>query len=64
MDKLDLRCFDTEKGMDNMKEEIDAVRKENADLKEQLRQQKQRVTKVVSDQNDLEQYDRRWNLRL
>ena len=45
MDKLDSRCFDIEKGMDSMKEEIDAVKKENADLREQLRPQKQRVTK-------------------
>ena len=64
MDKLDSRCFDIEKGMDSIKEEIDAVKKENADLREQLRQQERRVTKVLSDQNDLEQYDRRWNLRL
>ena len=64
MDKLGSRCFDIEKGMDSMKEEIDAVKKENADLREQLRQQEQRVTKVLNDQNDLEQYDRRWNLRL
>ena len=64
MDKLDSRCFDIDKEMDNMKKEIDAVKKENADLKEQLRQQERRVTKVLSNQNDLEQCDRRWNLRL
>ena len=37
MEKLDSRCFDIEKGMDSMKEEIDAVKKENADFREQLR---------------------------
>ena len=46
-----------------MKEEIDLVKKENADLEEQLWQQEQRVSNVLSDQNDLEQYDCRWNLR-
>ena len=55
MDKLDSRCFDIEKGMDSIKEEIDAVKKENADLREQLRQQERRVTKVLSNHNDLEQ---------
>ena len=55
MDKLDSRCFDIDKEIDNMKKEIDAVKKENADLKEQLRQQERRVTKVLSNHNDLEQ---------
>ena len=38
MDKLDSRCFDIEKGIDSMKEEIDAEKKENANVRGQLRQ--------------------------
>lgn len=64
MDRLESRCFDIETGMDRVKEEITVMKKENTDLKDQLRRQEHRVAKVLSDQNDLEQYDRRWNLRL
>ena len=62
MDKLDSRCFDIEKGMDSMKEEFGLMKKENADLEEQLQHQEQRVSNILSNQNDLEQYDCRWNL--
>ena len=65
MDRLEeSRCFDIENELDNVKKDMFSVRKENADLKDQMRQQDQRMQRVRSDLNDQEQYDRRWNLSL
>ena len=64
MDRLESRCFDIENELDNVKKDVFSVRKENADLKDQMRQQDQRMQRVRSDLNDEEQYDRRWNLRV
>ena len=33
-------------------------------MKEQLRRQEQKILNILSDQNDQQQYDRRWNVRV
>ena len=63
LDKLEGRCFDAEKEIDSLKSDLTSVRKENAEMKEQLSRQEQKILSVLSDQNDQQQYDRRWNLR-
>ena len=64
LDKLEGRCFDAEKEIDSLKSDLTSVRKENAEMKEQLSRQEQKILSVLSDQNDQQQYDRRWNLRV
>ena len=62
LDKLEGRCFDAEKEIDSLKSDLTSVRKENAEMKEQLSRQERKILSVLSDQNDQQQYDRRWNL--
>ena len=69
LDKLERRCFDDEKEIDSLKSDLASVRKNNnsnktAEMKEQLRMQEQKILYVLSDQNDQQQYDHRWNLRV
>ena len=64
MEKMEARIFDVEKSVDAFKAENSSLRDENAELKGQVRRQEQKTKKVVSDQNDLEQYNRRWNIRV
>ena len=64
LDKLEGRCFDAEKEIDSLKSDLTSVRKENAEMKEQLSRQEQKILSVLSDQNDQQQYDHRWNLRV
>ena len=64
LDKLEGKSFDAEKEIDSLKSDLTSVRKENAEMKEQLSRQEQKILSVLSDQNDQQQYDRRWNLRV
>ena len=64
LDKLEGRCFDAEKEIDSLKSDLTSVRKENAEMKEQLRRQEQKILNILSDQNDQQEYDHRWNLRV
>ena len=64
LDKLDGRCFDAGKEIDILKSDLTSVRKENAEMKEQLRRQEQKILNILSDQNDQQQYDCRWNVRV
>lgn len=56
-EQLESRLFDVEQNMDKVLEENKTLRKQNDELKET-------VTKTQRDLNDLEQYGRRWNLRV
>jgi hypothetical protein len=56
-EQLESRLFDVEQTLDKVLEENQNLKKENEELKETM-------TKTRSDLNDLEQYGRRWNLRL
>ena len=64
LDKLEGRCFNAEKEIDILKSGLTSVRKGNAEMKEQLRRQEQKILNVPSDQNDQQQYDHRWKLRV
>ena len=57
-----MKCFDAEKEIDSLKSDLTFVRKENAEMKEQLSRQERKILSVLSDQNDQQQYDRRWSL--
>jgi hypothetical protein len=63
-EKLEGRFFDLDVKVDKMGDEIKALHKENEILKSKLHKQEQKVISVSSQQNDLEQYDRRWNVRV
>ena len=41
LDKLEGRCFDAGKEIDSLKSDLTSVRKENAEMKEQLSRQEQ-----------------------
>jgi hypothetical protein len=56
-EQLESRLFDVEVKLDKVIEENKSLKKENRELKETNK-------KTQSDINDLEQYGRRWNLRL
>jgi uncharacterized coiled-coil protein SlyX len=64
LEKIESRCFDHEKTVDALNDEINSMKKENESLKERLCQQEQRAKKVQGEQNEAEQYGRGWNLRL
>lgn len=56
-EQLESRLFDVEEKLDKVLEENKVLKKENSELKEMNQ-------KTQTDINDLEQYGRRWNLRL
>ena len=64
MDHLESRCFEAEKAVDGAIAQCARLEKENTVLKDELNSHRQHIKKLSADQNDREQYDRRWNLRV
>jgi phage shock protein A len=56
-DKIESRIFEIE-------QRVDAVDGENAQLRSENAELRERVSKTQREFNDLEQYGRRWNLRV
>ncbi|KAL8620472.1 hypothetical protein ACOMHN_048405 [Nucella lapillus] len=47
-----------------LKEEVDVMKKPNADLFKKLNQQEKQIVTLTRAQNDVEQHGRKWNLRV
>nr|KAG5689119.1 hypothetical protein BaRGS_013880 [Batillaria attramentaria] len=61
IEKLEGRVFDLETERDSLKADVQTIKQENHALKQQLQGLKR---STETRHNDLEQYQRRWNLRI
>jgi hypothetical protein len=63
-EKITERCEQVESKVFELEEVVDTVRKENASLKRDIEALRESLTTTQREVNDLEQYGRRWNLRI
>ena len=64
LEKLEGRLFDTETKTDKIEAEVKAEKKKTEILTDTVKQQERRLRQLEREQNDLQQYTRRWNLRV
>lgn len=64
LEKMEAQIFDMAHEIDGLKTTLGAAKQENQALRDQNSALKHRLAKVEGQQNDAEQYDRRWNLRV
>ena len=64
MDKLESRMMDIELKTDNIEKELKASRTANEELKGIVQQQRFKIREAEQERNEIQQYARRWNLRL
>ena len=64
MQQIEGRLFEMETKTDTLQTELKTAKKTNEKLLNSLRQQDLRQREMESDLNDLQQYSRRWNLRV
>ena len=64
LEKLEGRLFDTETKTDKTEAEVKAEKKKTEILTDTVKQQERRLRQLGREQNDLQQYTRRWNLRV
>ena len=64
LEKLEGRLFDTETKTDKTEAEVKAEKKKTEILTDTVKQQERRLRQLEREQNDLQQYTRRWNLRV
>lgn len=64
LEELEGRVFEVEARSDKFQTEIAAVKKKNEDLNNRVKQQDRTAKQNESAINDLQQYSRRWNLRV
>ena len=64
IEKLDGRVFETEAKTEEMEKKMYKLKKENDSLKNMLHAHEQQMRKMQKEQNDQQQYSRRWNLRV
>ena len=64
IEKLDGRVFETEAKTEEMEKKMYKLKKENDSLKNMLNAHEQQMRKMQKEQNDQQQYSRRWNLRV
>ncbi|WP_419624099.1 hypothetical protein [Thiolapillus sp.] len=61
---LEGRVFEVEAKNDQLQKEIGALKKENQTMKDTLNLQDRKIKRTEKEQNSLQQYSRRWNLRV
>ena len=64
LEKLEGRLFDIETKTDKTEAEVKAEKKKTEILTDTVKQQERRLRQLEREQNDLQQYTRRWNLRV
>ena len=64
LEKLEGRLFDIETKTDKIEAEVKAEKKKTEILTDTVKQQERRLRQLEREQNDLQQYTRRWNLRV
>ena len=64
LEKLEGRLFDTEVKADKLESEVKSLKKVNETATGIIKQQDRRITQSERKLNDLQQYSRRWNLRV
>lgn len=64
MEELEGRVFETEVKVDKMQADLQAEKKKSESLREAVKQQDRQLKEHQTSLNDLQQYSRRWNLRV
>ena len=64
LEKMEGRLLDIEAKADRREKEMKKIEKSNEELKTRIRQQDNRLREAEKDRNEMQQYSRRWNIRL
>ena len=64
LEKLEGRLFDTEVKAEKLESEVKSLKKMNETATGMIKQQDRRIKQNERELNDLQQYSRRWNLRV
>ena len=64
MEKLEGRLFETEVKAEKLESEVKSLKKVNETATGMIKQQDRRIKQNEREMNDLQQYSRRWNLRV
>ena len=64
LEKLEGRVFDTEEKAEKLESEMESLKKVNETATGIIKQQDRRIRQNQRELNDLQQYSRRWNLRV
>lgn len=64
IEKFEGRVFDIEAKTDKLEAEVKSLKKCNENLTNAIKQQDRRIKETEREQNDQQQYSRRWNLRV
>lgn len=64
IEKLEARLFEAEARTDRVEAEVKSIRKKNEEMLNMMRHQENKSLQNERDINDLQQYSRRWNVRV